>query len=143
MRCVQVPFGGAAFFEGALVHTNELMCHLGADVHAERSAVQAAALLRRRAEAATAEADAAAASLDALRARAEALGEVSRDAAGFFEIREEWDEAAATAAADARRSREAAAAQAPPRPRGARTSEEADEALMVRPERCAALHLQR
>ena len=111
------------------MHTNELTCHLGADVYAERSAVQAAALLRRRAASASAEADAADAALAELRARAQALGEVSTDAAGFFEIREEWDE---RTAADAQRRRDTAA-NAPQRPRAARRAPgEADEPLMVR-----------
>jgi hypothetical protein len=143
-RRPQVPFGGAAFFEGSLVHTNELTCHLGADVYAERTAAQAAELLLRRAADASAQAATAQAALGALAQRQSVLGGVSEDASGFFEIREDYDEAAAAessslsssshdaaaaspqAALAARRAARAAAARRAP------AEEEEDAALMAR-----------
>ena len=44
----QVPLGPLAFFPGQLVHTNDILVHLGDDWHVEYSAKQAAALLSRR-----------------------------------------------------------------------------------------------
>lgn len=43
-----VPFGGAAFFPGRLIHTNEFMVLLGEGYYAERSAKQTVEILRRR-----------------------------------------------------------------------------------------------
>ncbi len=128
-----MPFGAAAFFEGALVHTNELTCHLGADVYAERSARQAAELLLRRSSEAAGAAAAARDALGALRGRAAALGEVSQDTDGFFEIREEYVEPTPTP----QPPHAAAQAAAAPRPRRARAEAHSapdadDDALMAR-----------
>ena len=45
---VMVPFTDVAFYPGRLVHTNELLVLLGADVYAERSATQTLDIIARR-----------------------------------------------------------------------------------------------
>ncbi|KAK8962193.1 hypothetical protein KSP40_PGU022583 [Platanthera guangdongensis] len=45
---IMVPFGGAAFFPGRLIHTNEFMVLLGEGYYAERSAKQTVEILQRR-----------------------------------------------------------------------------------------------
>ena len=45
---VQVPFGKMAFMPGRLIHTNEILVHLGDSYYAERSAAQALHVLARR-----------------------------------------------------------------------------------------------
>ncbi|PNH10065.1 Branched-chain-amino-acid aminotransferase-like protein 3, chloroplastic [Tetrabaena socialis] len=94
-RKAMVPYGKHAFFEGELVHTNELMVDLGCGYSLEASAVEAAAVLGRRQAAAEAALAAAEARLAELRARAGAVGQVTmsnEEGEGFFEIRQEYEE---------------------------------------------------
>ena len=90
-RAVMAPFGPLAFLPATLVHTNELLVHLGDGLYVERTGAQAAAVLTRREKAlreAVRAAEAGARDLGAQLDAAEAAA-----AGATREIIEEWDEA--------------------------------------------------
>ncbi|GAQ79350.1 prefoldin chaperone subunit family protein [Klebsormidium nitens] len=101
---IMVPFGRLAFFAGELVHSNELLVHLGDQLYAERSARQAGEILERRTGVTQS-------SLEAVRERVAGLQErlevaqrlAEADRGDFLEIREEYkDDGAAVEAAPGR-----------------------------------------
>ncbi|KAJ1254072.1 hypothetical protein BS78_K124200 [Paspalum vaginatum] len=90
---IMVPFGGAAFFPGRLVHTNELLVLLGEGYYAERSAKQTTDILHRRGQELEAQVEAMKATINDLEAEAKFFESTATEAAeGLVEIREEYDE---------------------------------------------------
>ena len=90
---VLVPFGKLAFFPGELRHTNEIMCLLGDNYFALRSAEQAAAMADRRAQYVRPQVAAARADVDELTRQIEqirAYGAAQDVQPGQFEIREPY-----------------------------------------------------
>ncbi|KAG0488206.1 hypothetical protein HPP92_007017 [Vanilla planifolia] len=79
---IMVPFGGAAFFPGRLIHTNEFMVLLGEGYYAERSAKQTVEILQRRGK--------------SLEAQLESLKRVVKD----LELEAKFFDSAATEAAE-------------------------------------------
>ncbi|ONM34878.1 Prefoldin chaperone subunit family protein [Zea mays] len=67
---IMVPFGGAAFFPGRLIHTNELLVLLGEGYYAERSAKQTTDILHRRGQELEAQVEAMKATITDLEAEA-------------------------------------------------------------------------
>lgn len=90
---IMVPFGGAAFFPGRLIHTNELLVLLGEGYYAERSAKQTTDILRRRGQELEAQVEAMKATIADLEAEAKFFESTATEASeGLVEIREEYDE---------------------------------------------------
>nr|CAB3479321.1 unnamed protein product [Digitaria exilis] len=90
---IMVPFGGAAFFPGRLIHTNELMVLLGEGYYAERSAKQTTDILHRRGMELEAQVEAMKATISDLEAEAKFFASTAAEASeGLVEIREEYDE---------------------------------------------------
>jgi len=90
---IMVPFGGAAFFPGRLIHTNELLVLLGEGYYAERSAKQTTDILRRRGVELEAQVEAMKATISDLEAEAKFFESTAVEASeGLVEIREEYDE---------------------------------------------------
>ncbi|KAK3166398.1 hypothetical protein QOZ80_1AG0045310 [Eleusine coracana subsp. coracana] len=90
---VMVPFGGAAFFPGRLIHTNELLVLLGEGYYAERSAKQTTEILHRRGLELEAQVEAMKATISDLEAEAKFFESTATEASeGLVEIREEYDE---------------------------------------------------
>uniref|UniRef100_A0A804N869 Unconventional prefoldin RPB5 interactor n=1 Tax=Zea mays TaxID=4577 RepID=A0A804N869_MAIZE len=88
-----VPFGGAAFFPGRLIHTNELLVLLGEGYYAERSAKQTTDILHRRGQELEAQVEAMKATITDLEAEANFFESTATEASeGLVEIREEYDE---------------------------------------------------
>ncbi|TVU34617.1 hypothetical protein EJB05_16456 [Eragrostis curvula] len=90
---IMVPFGGAAFFPGRLIHTNELLVLLGEGYYAERSAKQTTEILHRRGLELEAQVEAMKATISDLEAEAKFFESTATEASeGLVEIREEYDE---------------------------------------------------
>ncbi|KAG8078968.1 hypothetical protein GUJ93_ZPchr0007g3089 [Zizania palustris] len=90
---IMVPFGGAAFFPGRLIHTNELLVLLGEGYYAERSAKQTTEILRRRGMELEAQVEAMKATIADFEAEAKFFESTAAEASeGLVEIREEYDE---------------------------------------------------
>ncbi|XP_062230321.1 uncharacterized protein LOC133928026 isoform X4 [Phragmites australis] len=90
---VMVPFGGAAFFPGRLIHTNELLVLLGEGYYADRSAKQTTEILHRRGLELEAQVEAMKATIFDLEAEAKFFESTAAEASeGLVEIREEYDE---------------------------------------------------
>jgi len=90
---IMVPFGGAAFFPGRLIHTNELLVLLGEGYYAERSAKQTTDILRRRGVELEAQVEAMKATISDLETEAKFFESTAAEASeGLVEIREEYDE---------------------------------------------------
>ncbi|AQK98368.1 Prefoldin chaperone subunit family protein [Zea mays] len=90
---IMVPFGGAAFFPGRLIHTNELLVLLGEGYYAERSAKQTTNILHRRGQELEAQVEAMKATIADLEAEAKFFEFTATEASeGLVEIREEYDE---------------------------------------------------
>uniref|UniRef100_A0A0A9BW71 Uncharacterized protein n=1 Tax=Arundo donax TaxID=35708 RepID=A0A0A9BW71_ARUDO len=90
---IMVPFGGAAFFPGRLIHTNELLVLLGEGYYAERSAKQTIEILHRRGLELEAQVEAMKATISDLEAEAKFFESTADEASeGLVEIREEYDE---------------------------------------------------
>ncbi|RLN23617.1 hypothetical protein C2845_PM07G33570 [Panicum miliaceum] len=90
---IMVPFGGAAFFPGRLIHTNELLVLLGEGYYAERSAKQTTDILHRRGVELEAKVEAMKATISDLEAEAKFFESTVAEASeGLVEIREEYDE---------------------------------------------------
>ncbi|KAF0925482.1 hypothetical protein E2562_016677 [Oryza meyeriana var. granulata] len=90
---IMVPFGGAAFFPGRLIHTNELMVLLGEGYYVERSAKQTTEILHRRGMELEAQVEAMKATISDLEAEAKFFESTATEASeGLVEIREEYDE---------------------------------------------------
>ncbi|XP_062230310.1 uncharacterized protein LOC133928026 isoform X2 [Phragmites australis] len=89
----EVPFGGAAFFPGRLIHTNELLVLLGEGYYADRSAKQTTEILHRRGLELEAQVEAMKATIFDLEAEAKFFESTAAEASeGLVEIREEYDE---------------------------------------------------
>ncbi|RLM60669.1 unconventional prefoldin RPB5 interactor [Panicum miliaceum] len=90
---IMVPFGGAAFFPGRLIHTNELLVLLGEGYYAERSAKQTTDILHRWGVELEAQVEAMKATISDLEAEAKFFESTAAEASeGLVEIREEYDE---------------------------------------------------
>ncbi|CAL4959624.1 unnamed protein product [Urochloa decumbens] len=90
---IMVPFGGAAFFPGRLIHTNELLVLLGEGYYAERSAKQTTDILHRRGVELEAQVEAMKATISDLEAEIKFFESTAAEASeGLVEIREEYDE---------------------------------------------------
>uniref|UniRef100_A0A0E0JT55 RNA polymerase II subunit 5-mediating protein homolog n=1 Tax=Oryza punctata TaxID=4537 RepID=A0A0E0JT55_ORYPU len=90
---IMVPFGGAAFFPGRLIHTNELLVLLGEGYYVERSAKQTTEILHRRGMELEAQVEAMKATISDLEAEAKFFESTAAEASeGLVEIREEYDE---------------------------------------------------
>uniref|UniRef100_A0A0A8YS95 Uncharacterized protein n=1 Tax=Arundo donax TaxID=35708 RepID=A0A0A8YS95_ARUDO len=90
---IMVPFGGAAFFPGRLIHTNELLLLLGEGYYAERSAKQTTEILHRRGLELEAQVEAMKATISDLEAEAKFFESTAAEASeGLVEIREEYEE---------------------------------------------------
>ncbi|CAL4945750.1 unnamed protein product [Urochloa decumbens] len=90
---IMVPFGGAAFFPGRLIHTNELLVLLGEGYYAERSAKQTTDILHRRGVELEAQVEAMKSTISDLEAEAKFFESTAAEASeGLVEIREEYDE---------------------------------------------------
>ncbi|PAN26698.1 hypothetical protein PAHAL_5G032200 [Panicum hallii] len=90
---IMVPFCGAAFFPGRLIHTNELLVLLGEGYYAERSAKQTTDILHRRGVELEAQVEAMKATISDLEAEAKFFESTAAEASeGLVEIREEYDE---------------------------------------------------
>ncbi|XP_062207975.1 uncharacterized protein LOC133909525 isoform X2 [Phragmites australis] len=90
---IMVPFGGAAFFPGKLIHTNELLVLLGEGYYAQRSAKQTTEILHRRGLELEAQVEAMKATISDLEAEAKFFESTADEASeGLVEIREEYDE---------------------------------------------------
>ncbi|WOK96645.1 hypothetical protein Cni_G05352 [Canna indica] len=90
---IMVPFGGAAFFPGCLVHTNEFLVLLGEGYYAERSAKQTVDILQRRGKVLEAKVESLKATMMDLEAQAKFFNSTAEEAAeGLVEIREEYIE---------------------------------------------------
>ncbi|KAG2603128.1 hypothetical protein PVAP13_5KG747800 [Panicum virgatum] len=90
---IMVPFGGAAFFPGRLIHTNELLVLLGEGYYAERSAKQTTDILHRRGVELEAQVEAMKATISDLETEAKFFESTAAEASeGLVEIREEYDE---------------------------------------------------
>uniref|UniRef100_A0A6V7QV95 RNA polymerase II subunit 5-mediating protein homolog n=1 Tax=Ananas comosus var. bracteatus TaxID=296719 RepID=A0A6V7QV95_ANACO len=90
---IMVPFGGAAFFPGRLIHTNEFMVLLGEGYYAERTAKQTAEILRRRGKDLEAQIESLKATMLDLEAEAKFFNSTAAEAAeGLVEIREDYVE---------------------------------------------------
>ncbi|CAO2167603.1 unnamed protein product [Urochloa humidicola] len=90
---IMVPFGGAAFFPGRLIHTSELLVLLGEGYYAERSAKQTTDILHRRGVELEAQMEAMKATISDLEAEAKFFESTAAEASeGLVEIREEYDE---------------------------------------------------
>ncbi|XP_052166731.1 uncharacterized protein LOC127783581 [Oryza glaberrima] len=90
---IMVPFGGAAFFPGRLIHTNELLVLLGEGYYVERSAKQTTEILHRRGMELEAQVEAMKATISDLEAEAKFFESTAAEASeGLIEIREEYDE---------------------------------------------------
>ncbi|KAM0856791.1 hypothetical protein ACQ4PT_048861 [Festuca glaucescens] len=92
---IMVPFGGAAFFPGSLIHTNQLLVLLGDGYYADRSAKQTTEILHRRGMELEAQMEAIKATISDLEAEAKFFESTAAEASeGLVEIREEYDEEA-------------------------------------------------
>ncbi|KAF7032516.1 hypothetical protein CFC21_043677 [Triticum aestivum] len=90
---IMVPFGGAAFFPGSLIHTNELLVLLGDGYYADRSAKQTTEILHRRGMELEAQMEGIKATISDLEAEAKFFESTAAEASeGLVEIREEYDE---------------------------------------------------
>ncbi|XP_073000341.1 uncharacterized protein [Typha latifolia] len=90
---IMVPFGGAAFFPGRLIHTNEFLVLLGEGYYAERTAKQTVDILQRRGKALEVQVAAVKATVLDMEAEARFFGSTAAEAAeGLVEIREEYVE---------------------------------------------------
>ncbi|KAG6519683.1 hypothetical protein ZIOFF_023188 [Zingiber officinale] len=88
-----VPFGGAAFFPGRLIHTNEFLVLLGDGYYAERTAKQTMDILHRRGKTMEAQVEALKATMLDLEAEAKFFNSTAEEAIeGIVEIREEYVE---------------------------------------------------
>ncbi|XP_051227928.1 uncharacterized protein [Lolium perenne] len=92
---IMVPFGGAAFFPGSLIHTNQLLVLLGDGYYADRSAKQTTEILHRRGMELETQMEAIKATISDLEAEAKFFESTAAEASeGLVEIREEYDEEA-------------------------------------------------
>lgn len=98
---VMVPLGRRAFMPGRLVHTNELLVHLGGQTYAERTAAQTAAILARRMETLEGEAARCREEVQRLEQQLSVGADVAVNEAGLIEIQETYDEAVHGRAASA------------------------------------------
>ncbi|XP_042374216.1 unconventional prefoldin RPB5 interactor-like isoform X2 [Zingiber officinale] len=90
---IMVPFGGAAFFPGRLIHTNEFLVLLGDGYYAERTAKQTMDILHRRGKTMEAQVEALKATMLDLEAEAKFFNSTAEEAIeGIVEIREEYVE---------------------------------------------------
>uniref|UniRef100_A0A0D9V9U2 RNA polymerase II subunit 5-mediating protein homolog n=1 Tax=Leersia perrieri TaxID=77586 RepID=A0A0D9V9U2_9ORYZ len=90
---IMVPFGGAAFFPGRLIHTNELLVLLGEGYYVERSAKQTTEILHRRGMELEGQVEAMKATISDLEAEAKFFESTAAEASeGLVEIREEYEE---------------------------------------------------
>ncbi|KAG0489898.1 hypothetical protein HPP92_006761 [Vanilla planifolia] len=90
---IMVPFGGAAFFPGRLIHTNELMVLLGEGYYAERSAKQTVEILQRRGKSLEAQLESLKRIVKDLELEAKFFDSAATEAAeGVVHIREEYVE---------------------------------------------------
>ncbi|CAM0884499.1 unnamed protein product [Alopecurus aequalis] len=90
---IMVPFGGAAFFPGSLIHTNELLVLLGDGYYADRSAKQTTEILHRRGMELETQMATIKANISDLEAEAKFFESTAAEASeGLVEIREEYDE---------------------------------------------------
>ncbi|KAG0581372.1 hypothetical protein M758_4G250700 [Ceratodon purpureus] len=88
---IMVPFGKAAFMPGRLIHTNEFMVLLGEGYYAERSAKQAAEILKRHSELIKTKVDALKEQIKDLEAEETFVKETAAEAAGgLVDIREPY-----------------------------------------------------
>ncbi|WRX26936.1 Prefoldin alpha-like - like 4 [Theobroma cacao] len=92
-----VPFGKAAFLPGRLIHTNEFLVLLGESYYAERTAKQAAEILKRRGKSLESKVDSLKAVMQDLKAEASFFDSTASEAAeGLVEIREEYEDESST-----------------------------------------------
>jgi len=90
---IMVPFGGAAFFPGSLIHTNQLLVLLGDGYYADRSAKQTIEILHRRGTELETQMEAIKATIANLEAEAKFFESTAAEASeGLVEIREEYEE---------------------------------------------------
>ncbi|KAM0947117.1 putative prefoldin alpha [Dioscorea sansibarensis] len=90
---IMVPFGGAAFFPGKLIHTNELLVLLGEGYYADRTARQTVEILKRRGKSLELQVESLKAVMLDLEAEAKFFDSTATDAAeGLVEIREDYVE---------------------------------------------------
>uniref|UniRef100_A0ACD5XG85 Uncharacterized protein n=1 Tax=Avena sativa TaxID=4498 RepID=A0ACD5XG85_AVESA len=90
---IMVPFGGAAFFPGSLIHTNQLLVLLGDGYYADRSAKQTIEILHRRGTELETQMEAIKATISDLEAEAKFFESTAAEASeGLVEIREEYEE---------------------------------------------------
>ncbi|KAH0470775.1 hypothetical protein IEQ34_000498 [Dendrobium chrysotoxum] len=89
----QVPFGGAAFFPGRLIHTNEFLVLLGEGYYAERTAKQTVEILQRRGKSLEGHVESLNKIMKDLEAEAKFFDSTAAEVAeGLVEIREEYVE---------------------------------------------------
>ncbi|EOY25489.1 Prefoldin chaperone subunit family protein, putative isoform 1 [Theobroma cacao] len=94
---IMVPFGKAAFLPGRLIHTNEFLVLLGESYYAERTAKQAAEILKRRGKSLESKVDSLKAVMQDLKAEASFFDSTASEAAeGLVEIREEYEDESST-----------------------------------------------
>ncbi|KAJ0969251.1 hypothetical protein J5N97_022128 [Dioscorea zingiberensis] len=90
---IMVPFGGAAFFPGKLIHTNEFLVLLGEGYYADRTARQTVEILKRRGKSLESQVESLKAVMMDLEAEAKFFNSTASEAAeGFVDIREEYVE---------------------------------------------------
>ncbi|KAH7664042.1 unconventional prefoldin RPB5 interactor 1 protein [Dioscorea alata] len=90
---IMVPFGGAAFFPGKLIHTNEFLVLLGEGYYADRTARQTVEILKRRGKSLESQVESLKAKMMNLEAEARFFDSTATDAAeGLVEIMEDYVE---------------------------------------------------
>ncbi|XP_020588538.1 RNA polymerase II subunit 5-mediating protein homolog [Phalaenopsis equestris] len=90
---IMVPFGGAAFFPGRLIHTNEFLVLLGEGYHAERTAKQTMEILQRRGRSLEAQLESLNRIIKDLEVEAKFFDSTAAEVAeGLVEIREDYIE---------------------------------------------------
>ncbi|XP_039138974.1 RNA polymerase II subunit 5-mediating protein homolog isoform X2 [Dioscorea cayenensis subsp. rotundata] len=90
---IMVPFGGAAFFPGKLIHTNEFLVLLGEGYYADRTARQTVEILKRRGKSLELQVESLKAKMMNLEAEAKFFDSTATDAAeGLVEIMEDYVE---------------------------------------------------
>ncbi|KAL0928394.1 hypothetical protein M5K25_000271 [Dendrobium thyrsiflorum] len=90
---IMVPFGGAAFFPGRLIHTNEFLVLLGEGYYAERTAKQTVEILQRRGKSLEGHVESLNKIMKDLEAEAKFFDSTAAEVAeGLVEIREEYVE---------------------------------------------------
>jgi len=92
-HAVMVPFGPVAFMPGYLVHTNELMVHLGGKTYVERTAAQTVGILARRKQLLEEETAICRIRVETLRKRLDVGSTVMVTEDGLLDIREDYDPA--------------------------------------------------